>query len=146
MKQYVLKPEILKMKKARHFRELAPIAIQIASRLSPPTTQVCGPISTGGKGSIEKNMNALRDAILFVGNQGFSVFDQTIFEKHLWRISRLPALKNADEYFLLDSFYRPIFLSKKLQYLHFIPGWQDSVGARWEYDLGKSLGIKIVYL
>ncbi len=146
MKQYVLRPEILKMKKAKHFRELAPIAIQIASRLTRPVTQVCGPVSTGGRGSIEKNMKALKDAILFVGNQGFSVFDQTIFEKHLWRISGLPALKNASEYLLLDSFYRPIFLSKKLQYLHFIPGWQGSVGAVWEHSLGKSLGIKIVYL
>ena len=146
MKQYVLKPEILKMKKAGHFRELTPIAIQIASRLSRPVTQVCGPVSTGGRGSIEKNMKALEDAVLFVENQGFSVFDQAIFEKHLWRISRLPALKNADEYLLLNSFYRPISLSKKLQYLHFIPGWQGSIGAIWEHNLGKSLSIKIVYL
>lgn len=113
------------------------------SKLKPPIIQFCGPISTGGFGSVAENLEYLNSVIQASKEKGLSVFNQVSYEKRLDQI-----LKNHHEYDypLLDFFYNPILASKKISGLVFLPLWETSVGSRWEHDIGQSLHLPIFYL
>ena len=127
------------------FSELFPIAEEIIKRLPPPISQVCGPISTGGLGSIEKNMQRLEETVEHLHRSGLTVFNQVPFESPM---NRILAAKKSDGYdhSLLTDFYLPLFESGLVHVLHFLPDWQSSTGASWEHEQAKRLGLKIIYL
>lgn len=113
------------------------------SNLKSPVIQFCGPISTGGFGNVTDNLEYLHSVIQASIKKGISVFNQLSYEKQMDQI-----LKDHHEYDypLLDFFYNPIFASKKISGLVFLPLWETSVGSQWEHDIGQSLHIPIYYL
>jgi hypothetical protein len=133
------------IKLAQTFSELVPVALAVLERMPKPIAQVCGPISTGGLGSIEKNLAVFDTTIDHLMQQGVVVFDQMPFEEHIFRIveNKWGTRQNN---MLLEEFYRPIFVSRHVSRLYFIHDWQSSEGANWEHALGQRLGIEIMYL
>lgn len=127
------------------FSEMKEIALDILRSMPHPVSQVCGPISTGGAGSIEKNLKRFEAAIRFLEAAGLNVFDQMPFEAPMQRVKTLSVYADYPTG-ILEEFYLPIFESGFVKKLHFLPDWQTSFGARWEHDQAHRLGIKIEYL
>ena len=122
---------------------LAEEALSEISKLKPPIIQFCGPISTGGFGNVDENLEHLDSVIQASIKNGISVFNQVLYERRLDQI-----LKDHHEYDypLLDFFYNPILTSGKISGLVFLPLWETSVGSRWEHDVGESLHLPIFHL
>lgn len=132
-----------KLEKASDFKDMLKIAFDILENIPKPITQVCGPISTGGKGSIEENLKMFPKAAEWLSKKGHNVFVQAPFENPIQRIKRV---YDGYPYALLDKFYLPLFKSGMIDNFAFLPGWQSSTGAKWEHDQAQKLGINILYL
>ncbi len=128
---------------AKTYNDLLIIALRILDRMPEPRVQICGPISTGGKGSIEANIAEFEKAILYFSAQGENVFDQMPFEEAMQRIKK--DVVGYDKR-LLNEFYLPIFKSGKIKKLLFLPGWKSSEGASWEHEQTEVLKIAFVDL
>jgi hypothetical protein len=110
-----------------------------------PITQMCGPISTGGKGSVEENIKEFDKAIFFFIDKGEYVFDQIPFQDAMVRLKKEVADDEYDQR-ILTEFYLPIFKSGKIKELKFLPGWESSRGARWEHQQAETLEINFTHL
>lgn len=110
-----------------------------------PAVQVCGPITTGGKGSFEDNMEVLHHGIHWVAGQGKVVFDQRPFQYPMLKVIAA-SKKSGYPHDLLEEFFLPLFLSGYIGALYFLPGWETSVGSNWEFSQGKGLGLEIRYI
>ncbi len=145
-KEYWKEKDWQDIEKAESISDLYVIAKRIIDRMPKPFIQVCGPIATGGLGSIEKNLNAFNDTIIKLQDQGFVVFDQMPFEAPMQKLKE--KLTKEDEYLfdILNDFYLPIFKSGIISQFYFMPGWESSFGANWEHKIAKELGIEIKYL
>ncbi len=130
--------------KASNFKELHEIARRIILRMPAPRGQVCGPISTGGKGSIKENLKEFEKAISYLEEQGQIVFNQLPFEDPMDRILRVGQGTPTDT--LLNEFYLPIFEARLVSTLFFLDNWQTSAGATWEHEQARRLKLEIVYL
>lgn len=140
------KPEdIAALETANSFAELSEIALRVLKRMPKPIGQVCGPISSGGLGSIEANLKRFDQTIEELINHGNKIFDQVPFEKYIFRLIET-GRGTRDQNQLLEQFYLPILESGLIDIMYFLPGWESSNGARWEHAQAKRLGIKIVYL
>ena len=105
---------------------------------------VCGPISTGGKGSRKENLEIFSRAIDRAVRDDLLVFNQMPFEDDLERIYKSnPEMQGAR---LLEEFYLPLFEDGWIKLLCFLPRWESSVGARWEHSQAERLGIPRIYL
>jgi hypothetical protein len=144
-KQYWTDEDWILLKKAENTAQLLPIAMKVIKRIPRPRTQLCGPISTGGLGSIEKNLENFNNEIKKLQTNGLFVFDQMPFEEPMHSFMELS--KNS-EYLesILTDFYLPIFESGEIDEFYFLPDWKSSYGAKWEHNQAKRLGIKIKYL
>ena len=142
---YYQPEDFKKLELVASFSELFPIAEEIIKRLPPPVSQVYGSISTGGLGSMEKNMKRFEETIESLHRSGLTVFNQVPFETPM---NRILAAKKSDGYdhSLLLDFYLPLFESGLVHVLHFLHDWQSSTGASWEHEQAKRLGLKIVSL
>ena len=130
---------------AQSFVELSHVALAVLGRMPQPVGQVCGPISTGGLGSIKKNLAVFDATIDRLIAEGRTIFDQMPFEEHFFRIINSAwATRHNNQ--LLEDFYRPIFESRQVSTLYFIPGWESSKGATWEHELGQHLCLSLVSL
>lgn len=129
---------------AKDFHELSLVGIDILSGTSEKFIFVCGPVSTGGLGSVERNLQVLNTRVHEFIENGEFVFDQTPFEDVIKRLRE--ELKDLDGTRTLEEFYRPIIESGYIKEMRFLPGWKSSIGATWERNLGKKLGITIVDL
>lgn len=134
------------MEGAETFEDLAEIAIdrlKEMSLLGKPIVQICGPISTGGLGSLEKNIARFEKAIKIANDRGLQVFDQIPFEGSMKRLSA--KYPKTDGYCLpiLDIFYKKVFESGYVKTTLFLPDWQSSKGATWERKLVSGLGIEV---
>ncbi len=128
------------------YTEMKKFALNFLKRLpGTPVLQVCGPISTGGRGSVQANMEAFREAIEWLSRQSKTVFDQRPFQIAMARLVEARTEPGYD-HDLLNEFYLPVFESGHIHELHFLKGWQSSVGARWEHEQALRLDIAIVYL
>lgn len=130
---------------ATSFSDLAAIALVVLARMPKPIRQVCGPISTGGLGSIEANVARFDATITMLIEDGYNVFDQIPFEEHIIRIPGRDWDRELNIR-LLEEFYLPIFQSGHISILCFIPGWESSDGASWEHERGPEFGMEIQYL
>lgn len=128
---------------AQTYHDLFVVAIEVLKTIPQPVVQFCGPISTGGKGSMAANLSELDIAIMFFASKGVYIFDQVPFEEPMQRIKSNPDCYNYD---LLNQFYLPLFQSGLIKKFVFLPGWEDSTGAKWEHEQAEKLGIKIEYL
>ncbi|MBP6883770.1 MAG: DUF4406 domain-containing protein [Candidatus Pacebacteria bacterium] len=129
----------------KSFKDLYIIAERVIARQPKPIIQVCGPIATGGLGTIEANLNAFNETIKKLQDQGFSIFDQMPYEEPM---QTLKTLDPSDDHLerILTDFYWPIFNSGLVSAMYFMPNWQTSNGATKEHAKAIELGIKIVYL
>lgn len=122
------------LSEARSFHELADIAMVSLRRLPPPVVQVCGPMSTGGKGTLQENMAYFYEAIHFLHSANFSVFDQIRFQgkmlELIGRNSRVGGRRYHKD--ILYHFYSTIFDSGIILIGCFLPDWHTSLGATWE--------------
>lgn len=127
------------------YADMKDVALIALKALPQPVVQVCGPLTTGGRGSFEKNLEMFHEGIQFLAEQGKTVFDQRPFEIPM---QKLKATRKGPGYAyeLLYEFYLPVFQSGHVKELHFLPGWESSIGARWEHDQAQQLGITIFYL
>lgn len=145
--QYYTKEHLQRITECKDYEDMVAVALEILRDIPKPLAQVCGPVSTGGKGSIEKNLQRLENAMLKLVAQGINIFDQASFEEPMQKI-RQENNKDSDEsnLELLERFYKPIFESGLITTLYFLPDWQSSFGATWERKQAEQLGIKIIDL
>lgn len=131
---------------ANSYTDLYVIAERVISKMPKPFIQVCGPISTGGLGSIPANLDMFNKTIKELQSKGLDIFDQMPFEKSMERLSKELREKGIYDHSILTDFYYPLFSSGHICAFYFMPDWESSKGARWEHDLANELGIEIVYL
>ncbi len=137
--------DFVDLENAHTAKEMFLITERIISRMPRPIVQVCGPIATGGLGSLEANLGAFNEEIKKLQSKGLHVFDQMPFEMPMQKLKK--DLKPGEyAYSILDDFYLPLFKSGNISALYFMPNWQTSKGAQWEHELAKDLGIEIKYL
>ena len=141
--------KLRRIRLANSYPELLAIAIEILTAMHnenpwKPIAMVCGPISTGGKSSRQKNLEVFSRAIDRISADGLLIFSQMPFEDDMDRIYKSdPSLQGSR---LLREFYLPIFEMGGIELLCFLPGWEKSVGANWEHNQAKRLGIPVLYL
>ena len=145
--QHYTKEHLQKIKECRSYEDMKNVALDMLDKMPKPIVQVCGPISSGGKGTIQKNIEMLEYAMQKLMEQGVNVFNQAPFEEPMQRI-KAGNNKNSEEsnQELLDKFYLPVFKSGLINTLYFLPGWQSSFGARWERIQAERLGMEIIDL
>ncbi len=143
--KYWTEEDLKGVKDAKDFKELFVIADRVLRRMPQPIVQVCGPIGTGGLGTVEANLEAFDKTIRHLQEKGLNVFDQMPFE---WPMQVMKMKLDLTTYpeMILSDFYEPIFNSGLVKELYFMPDWQSSKGATWEHEKAKQLGIKINYL
>ncbi|MBU4536579.1 DUF4406 domain-containing protein [Patescibacteria group bacterium] len=145
MQQHYTTRELQLLKEIERREDLLNIAWSILYRIPQPVEIVCGPISTGGKGSVKANMNYLKEVIYELQKNGHNVFNQIPFEDPMQKMIKLFKTKGYP-YWILNDFYLPVFKSGLIKKLNFIPGWQSSTGARWEHKQAQRIGIEVSFL
>lgn len=145
MRKFLQEKHVQACHSAQSFAQLAEIALEVIGAMPRPIGQVCGPISTGGRGTIEANLQAFREAINWLTGRGEIVFDQMPFESHIFRIIDGGYNTRVNNQ-LLNDFYGPIFTSGMVTTFFFIPGWESSHGATWEHEEAQEHRHRIVYL
>ncbi len=135
---------------ATSFAELLPIALRELEKFTEPAEVVCGPITTGGRGSIGENLEAFESTIICLTHRGRPIFNQIPYEDKIFEFrtkwQSLPG--NTGTYYrpILDEFYLPLFKTKIIQRGFFLPGYESSIGAMWERETLTRLGADIVDL
>ena len=142
--RYWTKKDVQDVKKAKCFGDLSKVAMRVLGRMPQPVGEICGPITSGGLGSREKNLAAFLKAIDELRAQGKTIFDQIPFEEKLYEFTQANWYRGGLQ--LLEEFYLPLFKSGLIEVFYFMPLWHTSMGATWEHKMGLELGIKIVYL
>lgn len=144
-KNYFKEKDWQDIEKAQSIKDLYIIADRIMNRIPKPRIQVCGPILTGGKGSINANLEVFNNKIKELQEKNLNVLDQMPFEDPMHKM--MLNFSKKDEYMesILTDFYLPIFEGNYINEVHFLPDWQSSYGATWEHEQASRLGIKIVY-
>ena len=138
-----------RIENASSYKNLLAVAVHVLCAMRnehplKPIAIICGPISTGGKGSRETNLKIFNRAIDKIVSDGLLVFSQMPFEDDMERIFKSnPELQGLR---LLEEFYLPIFELSFIKLMCFLPGWRSSVGATWEHEQAKKLKIPIIYL
>ncbi len=138
----ITKKDLSAIEESSSFEDLLKIAFAIIKKMSKPVIQVCGPISSAGDG-VDRNLKAIEDKINTLEAEGKSVFNQLIFERAFDRILNVANHQGYDMP-ILEGFYGPLFKSGLIDRIHLLPGWSSSIGARWEHDCAKRLGIEII--
>ena len=114
-------------------RELARAAIERLQALPQPVVRICGPLTSGGQG-YDENLRRFNEATRILKEQGYTVFDyfdnddeERIREAGLpWEV-------------VMEQYHRPILETGLIQTAFFLPDWQSSNGARWEYEMVSDL-------
>lgn len=144
MNEFWTQLETEALKAANSMEDTAEVALSILCKMrgfnNDVIVQICGPMSTGGLGSLELNMFRFNRAIDVAQNNGIIVFNQVPFQEAMIRIAEQRKIKG---YFMdiLEVFYRQVFESGLIKKGLFLPDWQSSVGASWERELMLELGI-----
>ena len=144
LETYWTEEDCADVEKATEFGELSVVACRIAARMPPPVGIVCGPITSGGLGSTEANLAHFWCAIEYLRCRRLVVFNQLPFENALFEIKHSKRGDSGAQ--LLNEFYLPLFRTRLIHVMYFMPGWQGSVGASWERERGRELRIAILDL
>jgi hypothetical protein len=126
------------------YEALRDIALHVLHAMPARVSMVCGPISTGGLGSLEKNLSRFNHAISLLVSCNVNVFTQMPFEEAIRQI-RGSGLPYENGLSLLETFYLPIFSSGRVARLCFLPDWESSLGTTWEHERGKELRLEHTY-
>lgn len=120
---------------AKQYACLLPVALSLLDLLheeGQEISMVCGPISTGGFGTIEANEQHFSKVINHLSQRhGLVIFDQMVFEPVIKRL-KVNLQPEGYDWRILYDFYLPIFRTGRIRQKFFIPGWDKSIGARWE--------------
>jgi hypothetical protein len=138
--------EIEALKEAHTFEDAANIAICILGRMTSTRSQViqiCGPMSSGGLGSLSKNMERFELAIERAKLHGLVVFNQIPFQEAIIRLSDFQEGAEGYNTSILEVFYRKIFESGHIHKALFLEDWESSIGARWERDVVSRMDISV---
>lgn len=131
---------------ASSYEEAAMVAIDHLRRLCieyGPLVQICGPISTGGLGSRERNLKRLSRYVDACHKmQEFPIFNQLHFEGIVKRFSPEHGPQSYDPR-ILPNFYEPVLRQGFITRLYFLPDWKTSEGAKYERWLGERFKIEI---
>lgn len=132
---------------ASSFSELSNQALEDLRKLGKAVV-VCGPITTGGRGSAEENIRIIELTITHLKSQGVQVFDQVPYESTLWTLKDQWEGKGNQGYCMpiLTDFYLPLYKSGYIQKAYFLPGWDSSFGSNWERKVFLELKIEIIDL
>ncbi|MDB5188186.1 MAG: hypothetical protein JWO50_706 [Candidatus Kaiserbacteria bacterium] len=132
---------------ASSYEELAQIALGELKSLGNAVSIVCGPITTGGRGSIKDNVAVFGATIKKLSETNI-LFNQVPYEGSIARLRQIWHNEGNTGYCMpiLDVFYAQLFESGNITKAYFIPGWESSFGARWEHNEMKLHGVEIVYL
>jgi len=144
-KEYWKEKDWQDLEKSQNIKDLYTIAERVISRMPKPMVSVCGPIATGGFGSIDKNLELFNNEIIKLQKNLINVFDQMPFEDMMQKLKITMGLDQCCKS-IVDDFYLPIFNSGYISDFYFIKNWESSNGAKWEHEIAKKLGIKINYL
>lgn len=144
-KQHWTDKDFADLKTAETISDVFRVALNVISRMPNKVGQVCGPVTSGGKGSVEENLLFLNNTIADLQEKGLDIFDQMPYEETFHRIV------NSEKYNqkygnILSDFYEPLFMLGKIDTFYFVPGWESSNGANWEYKKAKELGFGIKIL
>lgn len=132
------------IKAAKTFGECVPVALGVLAKMPQPVSMVAGPLTSGGLGSASENIKAFEMTIAALEKKGETVFSQLPFEPKFLQLSA-----NWKEDYctpILDDFYMPIFKSGLVKKMWFMPNWQTSTGAKWEYEVCDKLGIERIII
>lgn len=145
-KKYFRDEDFSDLNEAPDIVSIYKVAERILTRMPDNLVQVCGPITSGGKGSIKENLEVFSNKIKELQESGLDVFDQMPFEEPMHRVM-LEFQKTENGYMnsILNDFYLPLFKTKRIKELYFIQGWESSKGSCWEHNTAINLGIKINY-
>ena len=135
--------DTLAVKKVKTFQDLLEIALGILKKMPQPIQQICGPISTGGRGSMKENMFRFKNAIDVLNENGWNVFDQLPFQEGMMIVSHHLEDGKYDTD-ILDIFYKGIFESGYVKKAVFLPEWQSSIGAKWEREIVTKLDLEVI--
>jgi hypothetical protein len=145
MSRYQMTQEhVARIAVAQDHHGLCVVAKEILELLADPAGMVCGPISTGGLGSVEANIQHFNKAIESLCLLKISIFDQMPFESKLAELHQPDA--TGYDWRILHHFYEPLFQTGKIKTKFFIPGWESSTGARWEREQAVGRSIRIIDL
>lgn len=144
MHRYLVENDYRAMAEAQTFHDLLAVALRILKRVPRSLVQLSGPVTTGGKGSIEENLRVLAQATKILQEKGYRVFDISVFHEALLRLEH--QTRKGDAYCLemLEIFFRGIFESGYISKVFFLPDWESSTGARWERECVAKQGIEII--
>lgn len=144
MNQYLTQDDRRDMAQAKTFDNLLTVALRVLERMPHPLVQISGPITTGGKGSVEENNGVFAIATKYLQGKGLHVFDFIIFHEPLERIKVKTSI--GDEYCIaiLEIFFRGIFESGHISTVYFLPDWESSRGSRWERECALRQGLEMV--
>ena len=110
--------------------------------------ELCGPITTGGVGSIQGNNDKMVRVVEKIRTMGHKVFAHTDYTKEILAIKSELQKHNRFYYYdwdLLYDCFDPLFASGLLDGLIFLEDFESSTGARWEYDMALKYGIPIYH-
>lgn len=144
MKHYWTKREYELLARSSSLEETAQVATFVLSRMSRTNreiVQICGPMSTGGLGNFTDNMARFQLAIDRALAKGLLVFDQIPFQQVFIRVCEHKEDSGQYNWEILEVFYRKIFESGHVRRTLFLPGWEGSVGSKWERQLVTELGL-----
>lgn len=135
--------EIQFLNSASSFEQLADIALEYLIRVRSSHSEIiliCGPMSTGGCGDFQKNMDRFNRSIEVALSRGVMVFNQVLFQEVMIRICDW---KEGEPYpmDILEIFYARVLSSGHITKALFLRGWESSLGARWEREFVLALGI-----
>ena len=140
--QYWTENDIERLRMAKTLEEAGDIGVMILERMhasGKEIVQVCGPMTTGGLGTLSENMERFAIAIEQARAHGLLVFNQIPFQEAIERLT-----SHLDEEYctdILDIFFRKILGCGYVSRALFLSDWESSRGARWEWDFVRSCGI-----
>lgn len=142
---YYLPEDIARMSSCQTYEELHEVAFAVFSRIDGEASMICGPITSGGLGCPRENLRVFELATRLVAKHEPSLFTQLPFENAMARI-RAEGRHYKGDLHLLEAFYLPLFRSRKMQKLFFLPHWETSRGTLWEHRQAEELGIRRLYI
>jgi hypothetical protein len=133
------------MAETKTFNELAQIAANELEKIGDCVV-ICGPISTGGFGNVQANIDALNKTVRYFRGCGHVVFDNLIFEVHIARLMQDWKKKGNTGYCtpILEDFYQIVYQTGYIKKAFFLPNWETSFGATWERENLPKWDIEIV--
>lgn len=143
MSRYYEPEDHERMRDATTFEEMLQIAFGIIERMPDDVGMVSGPITTGGLGSRDANIEHFQATINALQGRGFAILDQMPMERHFWRIMEDTSYYRPEDDHLLEVFYGTLFDQGLIRTLWMMPGWRGSYGATWEHARARKAGMII---